>query len=76
MVFRFSVSPNHCPSEPWGDHLSIPSGSLVTLPSSSRGLSDGTAEEHDRLVTQSMATPEPGCPDPHPRSDARRPQGP
>ena len=26
------------------------------------------AKEYDRLVTQSMATPEPGCPDPHPRS--------
>ena len=26
------------------------------------------AEEDDRLVTQSIGTPEPGCPDPHPRS--------
>ena len=26
------------------------------------------AEEDDRPVTQSIATPEPGCPDPHPRS--------
>ena len=26
------------------------------------------AEEDDRLVTQSIAIPEPGCPDPHPRS--------
>ena len=26
------------------------------------------AEEYDRPVTQSIATPEPGCPDPHPRS--------
>ena len=25
-------------------------------------------EEDDRLVTQSIATPEPGCPDPQPRS--------
>ena len=26
------------------------------------------AEEYDRPVTQSIATPEPGCPDPHPKS--------
>ena len=30
------------------------------------------AEEYDRRVTQSTATPEPGCPDPHPRSSAGR----
>ena len=31
------------------------------------------AEEYERPVTQSIATPEPGCPDLHSRSDAGRP---
>ena len=37
-----------------------------------RALSRLRAEEHDQPVTQSTATPEPGCPDPHPRSSAGR----
>ena len=32
------------------------------------------AEEHERPVTQSVATPEPGCPDPHPRSSRGLPR--
>ena len=31
------------------------------------------AEEYDRPVTQSIATPEPGCPGPHPRSSRPEP---
>ena len=48
----------------------------------SRLFADGTlsrlfalvAEEHDRPVTQSIATPEPGCPGPHPRLSRNSPR--